>query len=559
MPTCTINGKNCEFQKGDSILQVAWENGIEIPHYCYHPGLSVVASCRLCLVEVWAPNPRNEGKLEPIPKLLPACQTPAQDGTEIYSNSPKSIANQRTVMELLLINHPLDCPVCDQAGECHLQDYSFRYGRGESRFEEEKIKQPKKDIGKDILLYSDRCIMCTRCVRFTREISESNELCVNHRGSSEQIDVFPGMPVDNPLSGNIIDVCPVGAMLDKNFLFQQRVWFLTQTPSIDGLTASGDNITIDHNEGRVYRIKPRPNEEVNKWWISDELRWGWDFIHSEDRLHFPLRQQQGTQVETNYDLAYEIIDRGFTNAARAEGGRLALLVSPMLTCEEAHLLAKYIKSYDPQAIMGVGPVPVEGEDQIFAKDKRGEYLLCAEKCPNRRGVERVLRAHADNVLDYETFLATVADKKNSITGVLVTGNYPRSWTSKDLKKALSKKFTVLLDTFPNDISGSVDVVLPVATWAEKSGTFENHQGRLQVFEQAIAPVEFSKSEGQFMEDLINLAQGDTAETPGKPRIFNAARIRSILAEEMGLAEFVSEVHMPDPPAPVESDMELVEL
>ena len=287
MPRITINGHECDFEQDQSILDVALAHQTEIPHYCWHPGLTVVANCRICLVEVWAPNPRNENRLEAIPKLLPSCQTPAADGQVIYTDSPKAVANQRSVMEYLLINHPVDCPVCDQAGECYLQDYSYRYGSAASRFEEVKLKQPKKDLGPNVLLYADRCIMCTRCVRFTREVTGTGELLVTGRGANEEIDVFPGLALDNELSGNVIDICPVGALLDKDFLFQQRVWYLTRTPSIDGLTAAGDNISIEHNNGEVYRVKPRRNLEVNKWWISDEIRYGWSFVHDEGRIQVP--------------------------------------------------------------------------------------------------------------------------------------------------------------------------------------------------------------------------------------------------------------------------------
>ena len=225
MPTITINDKVCEFEPGQVILQVALDHEIEIPHYCYHPGLSIVANCRICLAEVWAPNPRNDDKLEPIPKLLPTCQSAAGEG-QVYTDSPKAIANQKAVMEYLLINHPVDCPVCDQAGECYLQDYAYQYGRGVSRFHEPKIKQLKKDLGPHVLLYADRCIMCTRCVRFAQEVTGTSELLVQGRGAHEQIDVFPGLALDNELSANVIDICPVGALLDKDFLFQQRVWYL---------------------------------------------------------------------------------------------------------------------------------------------------------------------------------------------------------------------------------------------------------------------------------------------------------------------------------------------
>ncbi|MEM1213076.1 MAG: 2Fe-2S iron-sulfur cluster-binding protein, partial [Planctomycetota bacterium] len=277
MPTCTINGQTCSFEGRPNILQVALDHGIEIPHYCYHEGLSVVASCRICLAEVSAPNPRNEGKLELIPKLVPTCQTPAADGQVIRIDTPKAVANQRAVMEYLLINHPLDCPVCDQAGECQLQDYSYKYGNAASRFEETKIKQPKKDLGPHVLLYSDRCIMCSRCVRFTREVSGTNEIGIFGRGSEEQIDIFPGRPLDNELSANVIDICPVGAFLDKDFLMSMRVWNLTRTNTIDGITASGDNLSAQTNDGKVYRIKPRTNMDVNQWWTSDEIRYGWKF------------------------------------------------------------------------------------------------------------------------------------------------------------------------------------------------------------------------------------------------------------------------------------------
>ncbi len=287
MATLTINGNKVDFEPGTTVLQLAIDTGLEIPHYCYHQSMSAPANCRICLAEIWQPNPRKDGKLESLGKLVPTCSTPAADGMIVYTDSPKAIANQKSVMELLLINHPVDCPVCDQAGECHLQDYSYQYGRGQSRFQEDKNKQPKKDLGPNVLLYSDRCIMCTRCVRFTREVTGTAELMVEGRGSHNQIDVFPGLALDNELSANVIDLCPVGALLDKDFLFQQRVWFLKKTPSIDGITASGDNIFVEHNEGTIYRVKPRRNDEINQWWITDELRYGWKFVHSEDRYVMP--------------------------------------------------------------------------------------------------------------------------------------------------------------------------------------------------------------------------------------------------------------------------------
>ncbi len=502
MPTITIDGKTYPFEGKKMILQVALENGFEIPHYCYHPGLSIVASCRICLAEVAQPNPRNNNKLELIPKLMPTCQTPASDGMVVHTNSPKSVANQKAVMEYLLINHPLDCPVCDQAGECSLQDYSFKYGRSESRFEEEKIKQPVKDIGPNVKLYSDRCIMCSRCVRFTREVSGTAEIGVFGRGATEQIDIFPGQPLDNELSANVVDICPVGALLDKDFLFTQRVWFLKETASIDGITAGGDNITIHHNEGRVYRVKPRTNMEVNKWWISDEIRYGWKFIHSEDRLTKPVRQQLGGPVESDWNHTLHDAAHGLKKAAHDGGaGSIAAIISPMLPIEEAYLLGKLARAIDKDALLIVGPVPRSGEDKSFS----GGYTVYAEKCPNARGVRRALErvtGDAAGVLSYDEGLAKISDKATAVKGLLITGNYPSPWTTKELVAAVKDKYTVIIDTLPNDLTAKADVVLPGASWAEKAGMFENANNKLQPFNQAIATLEGARTEGQIAIDLM---------------------------------------------------------
>lgn len=519
MPKITIDGKECEFKPGQMILQVANENAQAIPQYCYHDGLSIVASCRICLAEVWQPNPRNNNTLEPIPKLVPTCQTACSDGMVVYTDSPKSVANQKSVMEYLLINHPLDCPVCDQAGECSLQDYSYEYGRGVSRFEETKVKQPKKDIGPHVYLYSDRCIMCTRCVRFTREVSGTAELLVQGRGNQEQIDVFPGMALDNELSANVIDLCPVGALLDKDFLFAQRVWFLKRTPSIDGITASGDNLYIEHNQGEVYRLKPRTNLAVNKWWITDEVRYGWKHIHAANRLTAPRRKQFGVQVECDWNRAYvEAIDG--VRAVVKSGKRLALLVSPMLACEEAFVLAQAAQTLDPRAAVGVGPIPVAGQDKTFPAGKTDGFKMYAEKCPNSRGVKRVLNAAAAKqgggaALTYNEFIARV---KSADTGaIILTGNYPTEWATDELMKALEGKFVVAIDTHASRLTDRADVVLPGATWVEKAGTFQNARDLLQAFEAAIPCVGESRPEGQIGQDLLSLARGVTLADADRSR------------------------------------------
>lgn len=584
MPKITINGVECEFEKGQKILEIANANSVKIPYYCYHEGLSIPAQCRICLGEIWAPNPRNEGRLEPQlgGKLQPTCSTEASDGMVVYTDNPRAVANQKAVMEFLLINHPLDCPVCDQAGECDLQDFSFEYGRGVSRFQETKVKQPKKDLGPHVYIYSDRCIMCTRCVRFTREVAGTGELHVAGRGNRSEIDVFPGVALANELSANVIDLCPVGALLDKDFLFTQRVWFLKGTPSIDGITASGDNITFEHNEGKIYRVKPRTNMGVNTWWITDEVRYGWKHVH-EGRLTSAMRRRFGALDECPVAQAYDAAIEGLTEA-KTKGGRLLLVVSPMLSCEDAYLLAKLARAVDPNAEMAVGMVPVRGEDKTFPAGARpgdaGAFTMYAEKAPNARGVRRVLESFGGHVHDFDSAARALAS--GAFASCILTGNYPGEWTTGEFVRSLERVFTVLIDTHPRRAMESADVVIPGATWAEKAGTFENVRGLIQAFEQAVPAAENAKAEGQIALDLLSILSGEglgpvrrevvrVDEAPGQvptaverrtqsARLFNAAMTRQEMASSSpALGVFVTEVRTPAVEAKQEADVEMVEL
>ena len=587
MPSITINGRTVGFEPGQTILQVANAHGIEIPYYCYHDGLSRPAQCRICLGEVWAPNPRNENRLEPLMggKLQPTCVTPAVDGQVVYTDSPRAVANQKAVMEYLLINHPLDCPVCDQSGECFLQDYSYEFGRGVSRFQEQKVKQAKKDLGPHVWLYADRCIMCTRCVRFDREVAGAGELMIGGRGNRSEIDVFPGRALKNELSGNVVDLCPVGALLDKDFLFAQRVWFLKKTPSIDGITASGDNIFLEHNEGRIYRVKPRENLKVNKHWITDEVRYGWKFVHSGQRLTQPRARRYGALVDVEWPRAYRAAIDG-TRAVVEKGQHLAVLVSPMLPCEEAFALATLAREIDPQAIFAVGPVPTQGQDKAFpptlSVDDPQAFVMVAEKAPNARGVRRVLQAVTGTApVEFHDFLSAI---KNA-GALLITGNYPSDWAPPELADAAGDRFTVLIDTLPGRLIDAADVVLPGATWAEKAGTFENHRHMLQAFEAAIPPR--ARTEGQIAHDLL-AALGVEAYASAMPRpnrrrpdvvvvddgpgqvpqatevelprglLFVAADVRARMAEA-GLAEMASEVALPPKAQRKAADMPLIQI
>jgi NADH-quinone oxidoreductase subunit G len=529
MPKLTLDGKQIEFTNQKSVLQAALDAGVEIPHYCYHPGLSVPASCRICLVEV-----------EGIPKLVPACYTPPRDGMVVHAQSTKAVANQKQVMEFLLINHPLDCPVCDKAGECGLQDYSYGYGRAESRFEEDKSKNPKKDIGEHLLLYSDRCIMCTRCVRFTREVSGTAELLVEGRGHKEEIDIFPGKPVNNKLSLNVIDICPVGALLDKEFLFKQRVWMLKRTASISPVDAGGENIWIEQNENTIHRIKPRYNADVNQWWISNDTRHSYQAIGREDRLTTPTTKKQGSHAETSYRDAVRAADDGLRKLHRDRGnGSVYAVLSPMMSCEEAYLLAKYVRSIDPQALLVVGPTPLTADETFnHYLTKKETFKIQGEKVPNRKGVERVIAMLGGPGGTWADFLTNACNSKAA--GGWIVGGYLSKWISaRPAGATRTDEFVVLQDVLPSVLSESADVVLPGAMWAEKDGCWENHAGRIQAFEKAIDPPGLARCEAEIYLKLSGrepkFVAADIRKEMGDP--FTNVAIPSTLSTDVPAMDF----------------------
>jgi NADH-quinone oxidoreductase subunit G len=493
MPKITVDGQPIDAKPGQMILQACLDAGMALPHYCYHPGLSIPASCRICLVEV-----------EGLPKLVPSCQTPIRDGMVVHANSSKAIANQKQVMEYLLINHPLDCPVCDQAGECYLQDYSYQYGRSQSRFEEDKVKNPKKDVGDNIYLYADRCIMCTRCVRFTREVSGTSELLVEGRGHKEEIAIFPGRPVNNKLAGNVVDLCPVGALLDKDFLFKQRVWLLKEAPSISPADAGGENIWIHHNEGVIYRIKPRYNADVNQWWISDDTRYSYKPVHDGKRLKQSRRTQYGTQVDTTAAKALEQAVLDLANVVKTHGaGGLYAMLSPMMACEEAWLLGKAVRKLDPQAALVLGPVPAAAQDEVFRNPANGKetFRIKAEKVPNAAGVRRVMQMLGGTTATFDEFRAGAkkgaAGPLSKLKGGWIVGGYLSPWLPAEMPDLFKAgNIRVVQDLLPSTLSDGATVLLPVAAWAEKDGCWENHAGRVQAFSQAIAPPEGVRREGE---------------------------------------------------------------
>ncbi|MDD4891369.1 MAG: 2Fe-2S iron-sulfur cluster-binding protein [Phycisphaerae bacterium] len=478
----TINGQPCQAPEGTLIIEACQRAGIAIPRYCFHPALTVVGSCRMCLVEI-----------EPAGKLVPSCQTHVGKDVNILTDSPKVQANRRAVMEYLLINHPLDCPVCDQAGECYLQDYAFNHGSPLSRFAEEKIKQPKKDVGRNIMLYMDRCVLCSRCVRFTREIAGTGELTITGRGNHSEIDIFPGRPLDNKMSGCVADICPVGALLDKKFLHRQRVWRLSATPSICGRCSAGCNINIFHNQGQIWRLKPRENAAVNGPWMCDEGRYGWDHVHDGNRLDFRVRATSAISLPlgggSKGEGLAELIRSRLSESVRSHGaGSLSAVLSPMWTAEEQFMLARVVRALDPQATLALGPVPVVGSDETF---KCG-FTIRAEKCPNRRGAERVLAAMSGPQASFDALLAKLS---SSIHALWLSADYPPDveWLTAPQASRLkaANLLLVVSDMFPGPAMDAATIQLPGGSWAERSGTFVNCAGLVQQLLAAPVGPEFA--------------------------------------------------------------------
>jgi len=535
MPKIIVDGKEIECREGLTVLRAALEGGIEVPHYCYHPGLSVVASCRLCLMEMKVPDPQT-GNMVWSPRLFPACQTPVKDGMEVRFHSENVRRNQRAVMEDYLLNHPLDCPVCDQAGECWLQDYSFKFGKAVSRTIEPKLSNPKKNIGSKTLLYQDRCVLCTRCVRFTREIAGTSELCVIRRGYRAEIDCFPGKSLENKLQGNVVDLCPVGALLDKRFLFKQRVWFLRTAKSVCPRCSTGCTIRVDHSNGRIYRLRPRANPKVNTWWMCDEGRFGWDYVHCEDRLGQPKVRKNGTAEPVDWDEAIETVQNRLRAAAQRQAGAVAVVLSPMMTCEEAWLLAKAARAMVPEAILVLGPVPRSEADEIFpvgASEADAKFIIRAEKCPNRRGVEAVIKGLGGAHAEFADWLTRA--ERGEFAATWIVGGYPEPWVDGRIAEAAGRIETLIVqDILPNELTNRADVLLPSCSWAEREGCFVNYAGIVQPFERAIEPPLGCLADGQYLYRMA-----------GHEGLYQSRKVREMMAEEVPLVRDVYEP--PDEP------------
>jgi len=482
MPTITIDGQTIEAPANAMLLPVALENGVHIPHYCWHPKLSIDGSCRMCQVEV-----------EGSPKLVIACNTPVRDGMVVHTKSAKVENTRKGVMELLLVNHPTDCPICDKAGECLLQDYSYAFGSRETRTQEPRRKlEKRREIGPRMILDQERCILCRRCVRFCREITGTNELGVFNLGDQTVLDVLPDAPLANDYSINTADICPVGALESKDFHHKVRVWFLKKTPSVCGGCSNGCNITVHHYRNQVWRLMPRRNDAVNETWMCDQGRLTYEPVNAEGRLRTPLLRRNAKLEAVDWNEGLAEAAAQLRRVARETGGSgIAAVASPHLTNEESFRFAQLLKT------LGVRQV-----DVAVVLGHADNLLIKAEKAANARGARDMgLGGSATSIGQILDAAASGQVKVLYVCGADLLETAERAQIEAALDRV---ECLIVQDVLPSLLVERARIVLPSLTFAEKIGTFTNHAGRVQQIHRAIRPAEGQLSDGEIFSGLINL-------------------------------------------------------
>ncbi len=492
MAKLSIDGREIDVAEGTTVIQAAEQLGIYVPRYCYHPALSIAGNCRICLVEV-----------ENAPKLQIACNTPVSEGMVVRTTSDEAEDGRRAVLEFLLANHPLDCPVCDQSGECDLQNFYMDFGLYDPRFREHKVKKQKAvELGPHVMLDQERCILCSRCVRFTDEITETHEFGIFNRGDKAELGLYPGGVLDNPYSANVIDICPVGALTESDFRFKARVWYLSGAPTVCNGCSRGCNIDMHFvldrphlNDGaRVARVKPRYNAEVNQWWVCDEGRYGLGWI-DQDRL---TRVRAGSGTDATWEQALEAVAAALGGAGAQQngdrgggGGRIGVIASAQLTNEELFLIREVLRD-------GLGArVSAAVPDKPGSSD---DFLIKADKNPNTLGATLLGLAGSDapeagQIVDEA--LATGLDV------LWIFGHDMVELFGEDKVRELADRVGLLVFSGTNDnpTASFAHWVLPSAAYVEKDGTFVNCDGRVQRIGLAFPPFEDSREDWRVLLEV----------------------------------------------------------
>jgi NADH-quinone oxidoreductase subunit G len=468
MVNLTIEGRQVSVPEGTSILEAAKYAGILVPHYCYHPGLPVAGVCRMCLVEV-----------EKAPKLAPSCATAVAEGQVVHVHSEKALEARKGVLELLLINHPLDCPICDQAGECELQDYTYMEGRADSRLRDPKRFNPMEDFGGDVIYVTNRCILCTRCVRFMDTVAEDPVLNVSERGDRAVIGKFEGHDLTHPWAGNVIDLCPVGALLSKDSLNKVRAWEVDRTASICPNCTQGCNMIVETRDNVVVRLRPRPNEAVNRFFMCDYGRLNYRWLNRPDRVDTPMVRRGTELVRAEWEVALQAA------AQLLQGAKARVLASPMLSNEALGLLARLVRKTGGSAVYRVDQgerAPLPGVKDLARREDLGANVRGLELLGFTRSQTPAWNLATDDVLVVadESLVGIDASSIGRPRAIIVIGTTLPSWAS------------------------SASVVLPIANFTEEEGTFTNVDGRVQRFMQAKTAPGYARPSFAVLGDLLAL-------------------------------------------------------
>lgn len=488
MPKLSIDGREVSVPNETTVIQAAEKVGIFIPRYCYHPALSIAGNCRICLVEV-----------EKVPKLQIACNTPVTEGMVVHTRNEKAENGRRAVLEFLLANHPLDCPVCDQSGECDLQNFYLNFGLYDSRFREQKVKKQKAVVlGPHVMLDQERCILCSRCVRFTEEITRTGEFGIFNRGDHAELGIYPGAKLDNPYSANVVDICPVGALTERDFRFKARVWYLSSAPTVCNGCSQGCNMDMHYmldrphlNDGaRVVRVKPRYNPHVNQWWLCDEGRYGLGWI-DRSRLD-KVRGPSADAANATWESTLTAISKTLAELRKSQnGGRIGVIASAQLSNEELFLVREIFQcALGAQVSASVPERPGSSDD----------FLMKADKNPNTLGATLLGLAGPDSV-----------DAKQIVDGALA-GNLDFLWVmGHDLVDLFGEETVrqipakvglfVFSGTNENRTVPFAHWVLPSAAYVEKDGTFVNCHGRVQRIGCVFPPFKDSREDWCILLDL----------------------------------------------------------
>lgn len=511
MVNVQIDGVWHQFPRGMRMIEACRQAGVLVPHYCYHPKLSAPGNCRMCLVQMgMPPRPapgqepqRDEQGYEPIgwmPRPVIACANTVTENMGIRTTGDLVEKCRQGVMEFLLINHPLDCPICDQAGECRLQEFSVGYGRGVSRFVDMKVKKPKNvEVGPRVRLDDERCIMCSRCIRFMDEVAGDPVLGFTQRGTHTTLTVHPGRLLDSNYSLNTVDICPVGALTSNDFRFQMRVWFLKETPSIDTNCGTGSNISVWTRGNQIFRITPRQNDEVNSCWMPDSHRLNFHYVDSDARLAEPLVKQNGQHQPTSWAKAIAAAKEGLKQFGSHE---IAVIASGRMTNEEIFLAGALAGELGSDAL---SIVPRIGQAD--------HLLISADRNPNTTGASLIW--NTDPVSKFDSIRAGI--RSGLYKALIVLGEDILDGTGLTQEDLANVSFLVTTHILANPTAQRANVVLPVSAPFEKRGSMVNVAGRLQRLNRSVLAPGQARDDWEVLRDLILALSGEAANSVDVPQ------------------------------------------